>query len=93
MAGCGQGHDAADLDADGRACCRRHALDWLRVELGAWHRLLAQNPQSAAGLGQWLADPAFAGVRDPDALADLPACERRAWQALWAEAADAARQE
>jgi hypothetical protein len=36
----------------------------------------------------WLEDPAFAGVREPEALARLPAAERPEWQKLWADVAD-----
>jgi len=33
----------------------------------------------------WLQDADFAGVRSPQALAQLPEAERSAWQRLWAE--------
>jgi hypothetical protein len=36
---------------------------------------------------RWLADPDFAGVRGPEALARLPEAERPAWQQLWADVA------
>jgi hypothetical protein len=36
-------------------------------------------------LRHWRADIDLAGVRDPAALARLPAAERAAWQALWAD--------
>jgi hypothetical protein len=38
-------------------------------------------------LGRWQRDPAFAGVRSPDALAKLPALEREGWRTLWADVA------
>jgi hypothetical protein len=31
----------------------------------------------------WQREPGFAGVRDPAALAQLPAAERAGWQQLW----------
>jgi hypothetical protein len=37
---------------------------------------------------RWLADPPFAGVRAPEALARLPEGERQRWQKLWADVAD-----
>jgi len=33
----------------------------------------------------WQADTDLAGVRDPDALAKLPAPERESWRKLWAD--------
>jgi hypothetical protein len=41
------------------------------------------RPVVAQKLEHWQADPNLAGVRDRDALAKLPADERRAWEALW----------
>jgi hypothetical protein len=91
-AGCGQGRDAADLDEKSCAAFRRQALDWLRAELDSWRRLLVKEPGSAwlvaRDLPIWLEDPHFAGVREPEALARLPAAERQAWQKLWADVAD-----
>jgi eukaryotic-like serine/threonine-protein kinase len=88
LAGCGQGHDAAGLDAKERARLRQQALDWLRADLEAWRRLLdkdAAKPPLAAG--QWLhdsrRDPNFAGVRGEAALGKLPEAERLGWQKLW----------
>jgi hypothetical protein len=92
-AGCGQGRDAAGLDEKTRAAFRRQALDWLRAELGSWHRLLEKEPGSAwpvaHDLLRWLEDPHFAGVREPNGLARLPAAERQAWHKLWTDVADA----
>ena len=36
-------------------------------------------------LTYWRADPDLTGVRDPDALAQLPEDERARWQELWGE--------
>jgi hypothetical protein len=92
FAGCGQGRDAADLDEKSRAGFRRQALEWLRAELEARHRLLEQEPERPHGtvaddLQRWLWDTPFAGVRDLEALARLPEAERQAWQKLWADVA------
>jgi tetratricopeptide (TPR) repeat protein len=38
-------------------------------------------------LTTWQTDPALASVRDPAALARLPAAERQQWQRLWADVA------
>jgi hypothetical protein len=93
MAGCGQGRDAADLDDTSRARFRRQALGWLRAALEARHRLLEQEPEKtrwmvASELWRWPEDPAFAGLRGPEALARLPEPERQAWHQLWADVAD-----
>jgi hypothetical protein len=91
-AGCGQGQDAADLDATSRAGFRRQALDWLRAELEALRRLPEKDPHQTLplihNLEDWWVVPHFAGVRDPKALTRLPEPERRAWQELWADVAD-----
>jgi hypothetical protein len=93
LAGCGQARDAADLDDKGRAGFRWQALAWLRSELEALCRLQAKEPEQTRSivvhdLKHWLEDPAFAGVRGPDARAQLPEDEHRAWQRLWKEVAD-----
>jgi hypothetical protein len=92
MAGCGQGRDAAGLDEQTRVGFRRQALGWLRAELKARRRLLAQEAENAGGpvaddLRQWLGNFHFARVRGPEALARLPEDERQAWQVLWADVA------
>jgi hypothetical protein len=38
-------------------------------------------------LAHWQRDPDLAGVRDTDALKQLPEDEREAWRKLWAEVA------
>jgi hypothetical protein len=93
LAGCGQGRDASDLDAEGRAGLRRQALAWLGAELEAQRRLLEREPAPncgciAGGLQRWLRDPSFDRVREADALSRLPVAERQAWQKLWADVAD-----
>jgi serine/threonine-protein kinase len=88
LAGSGQGTDDPKPDDAARAKLRGQALDWLRAELTAWAKLLdAGNAQARSvviqTLQHWQADPDLAGVRDRDALAKLPADERRALEALW----------
>jgi serine/threonine-protein kinase len=92
LAGCGQGEDAAVLDQKERGRLRRQALDWLRADLEARRRLLEKQPDKASlavaqQMSDWLADADFAGVRGPEALAQLPEAERPAWQKLWADVA------
>jgi serine/threonine-protein kinase len=90
LAGCGQGKDAARLDAAERARWRRQALDWLRADLAVWARHIASGAAKERALARrklqhWQRDADLAGVRDDRALAELPAAERQAWRRLWAE--------
>ncbi len=94
LAGCGQGKDVDKLDGAERARLRRQALDWLRADLEAWRRLLDEEPDKfrpviAKQMRHWLDDPDFAGVRGPQALAELPEAERQPWQKLWDDVAKA----
>jgi serine/threonine-protein kinase len=88
LAGCGQGVDAPPLDDMARFRLRAQALSWLKAELVEYSKLL-QTSKSAdrtdvlAALRVWKAEHKLAGVRDVDALADLPELERTAWTALW----------
>src|SRR5262249_14033108 len=93
LAAAGQGADAAGLAAEELAWLRSKALEWLRAALPLWPRALATNsPAARPAVGQrlahWRAAPDLAGVRDPAALAALPAGERADWQRLWAGVAD-----
>jgi serine/threonine-protein kinase len=87
LAGGGQGADTALLDAKERARWRQQALDWLRADLAAWaratDRALAQQQ-----LAHWQQDADLAGVRDQEALAQLPQAEREGWCRLWSDVAD-----
>jgi tetratricopeptide (TPR) repeat protein len=92
LAGCGQGQDADKLDDRERSRLRRQALDWLRADLDEWRRLLAREPDKVRSvlvpqMRHWLDDPDFAGVRGPQALAQLPEAEREPWQRLWDDVA------
>jgi hypothetical protein len=91
LAGCGVGEDAADLGGERRAALRKQALDWLTADCNAWgerHRLGRPGDRTVAAtaLRSWQRNEDLAGVRDEQALAKLPAEERRAWQALWEKA-------
>jgi eukaryotic-like serine/threonine-protein kinase len=92
LAGCGGGADAGKLDDRRRAELRKQAFDWLTAEYGAWaerHRLGKPGDHRlvATAVRAWLNNEDLAGVRDAQALARLPAEERRDWQALWEKAA------
>ncbi len=79
-------------DGKERARLRRQGLDWLRADLALWGRLLEGGPPQARAaapkaLRHWQQDADLASVRDPQALAALPADERGEWEKLWAEVA------
>jgi serine/threonine-protein kinase len=78
-----------EAEGDEPVRLRRLALGWLREELAALKRRAESSPgarktarQTAAA---WRSHPALAGVRDPHALANLPAAERAEWRAFWNE--------
>jgi hypothetical protein len=92
VAGSDQGEDAGQLDDKDRAGWRRQALAWLRADLAAWARQLESGkPEDRADamkhLRHWQQDTDLAGLRDPDALASLPADEQAACRRLWADVA------
>jgi serine/threonine protein kinase/Flp pilus assembly protein TadD len=89
LAGCASGGDAAAFDELGRVRWRNQALNWLRADLKSWTKKLRGGDADEARetLGRWQRDPAFAGVRGPDALGKLPKPERAGWWALWEEVA------
>jgi serine/threonine-protein kinase len=92
LAGCGKGADAGKLDDKERARWRKQAHDWLAADLALWTRS-AEKPGPADGeairkkLQLWQKDTDLAGVRDPTALARLPAEEQAQWRKLWGEVA------
>jgi hypothetical protein len=93
LAGCGQGNDASQLEVTERGRLRRQALDWLRADLAAWAKELARNtPEARAAVRDkmlhWQTDADLAGMRGPQALAQLPEAERSDWQKLWSDVAD-----
>jgi serine/threonine-protein kinase len=90
--GCGRGADAAGADEEERTSWRKQGRTWLRLDLNA---LIAVLKRDAAAyreeirkvLTHWQADPELACVRDPGELEKLPADERQAFAALWADVA------
>jgi tetratricopeptide (TPR) repeat protein len=90
LAGCGRGNDAGNLPEAERMRLRKQALTWLSAELAARlkktaGRTPADRDALVRLLTHWRRDPDFAGVRDEDALARLPAEEQAAWRHLWAD--------
>jgi len=88
LAASGRGADAPKDDKD-RSRLRGQALDWLKADLTALGKL-AEGPAEQRlrvrqPLTYWRADPDLTGVRDKDALANLPEDERAKWQELWGE--------
>jgi hypothetical protein len=92
LAAAGQGKDADKLTGDDKAKPRQQALHWLRADLAAWAKQVETGkPQDRAEalrtLTHWQKDTDLAGVREPDALKNLPEAERAAWRQLWADVA------
>jgi tetratricopeptide (TPR) repeat protein len=90
LAGCGQGRDGDKRDDRERARLRGQALHWLRADLVLHRRQAgpteaAQRREVAAPLTHWLEDTDLAGVRPGPGQVAMPAEERAAWGALWAD--------
>jgi tetratricopeptide (TPR) repeat protein len=88
LAGCGPAGEADRRGQKERARFRSQALQWLRADLAAYGWLLERDPDQAGPLVRermrhWQQDSDFAGVRGPEALAELPEAERQDWQELW----------
>jgi tetratricopeptide (TPR) repeat protein len=88
LAGLGEGVDAANLDEKEKATLRDQGLQWLRTEITSLTGELrsgryAERVAAQRALRRWQQSADLAGVRDPAALAKLPAAERAAWQELW----------
>jgi tetratricopeptide (TPR) repeat protein len=93
LAAAGEGTDAGKLDDGERTRLRQQALDWLHADLVVRTRQLeSDKPADRAAVQQalrhWRRDTDLASLREPDALAKLPAEERAAWEKLWADAAN-----
>jgi tetratricopeptide (TPR) repeat protein len=89
-AGCGKGAHAEKLTDQECRRWRRQALTWLRADLALRRRQLhSAEPKDRAEaqekLRDWQQDPELIGLRDPAAVAGLPAGERKACEQLWAE--------
>jgi serine/threonine-protein kinase len=89
LAAAGKGSSESPLDESGKARWRQQALDWLRADLAYGmmlaHTCLAAREFVSLKLRRWNADPELAGIRDEDALDELPEAQRRAWRQFWAD--------
>jgi serine/threonine-protein kinase len=90
LVGCGAGADGGALSEAERGRWRKQARAWLRADLTAWTKKLdsrtaADRARVKNTLARWQADPDLAGVREPGALANLSADERKDCLALWEE--------
>jgi hypothetical protein len=73
-----------------RARWRQQAVDWLRADVTAYGKLLADGTPQERELARqrlewWPRDKDRAAIRDKDALAKLPAEERTVYNKLWTE--------
>ncbi len=93
MAACGEGELAEEAREAERARMLQHALSWLNEELKSIAAHAAQDDihtrnAACAKLRWWQEDDLLAGVREPDALAKLPAENRAKWEAFWEKIED-----
>jgi tetratricopeptide (TPR) repeat protein len=87
----GKGEDAAKLDKE-RTRLRQQALAWLRDSLQHYGEKLEDADAKTRTtiqqtLQHWQKDSDLDSVRGKEALAQLPAAERAAWQQLWNDVA------
>jgi serine/threonine-protein kinase len=90
LAGCGRSKDAAKLSDAERAQWRKQAREWLKADLTQWARTLDSGYELDRNLAKrmlthWQAEPDLAGLREQNALDELPAEERKECHALWDE--------
>jgi serine/threonine-protein kinase len=90
LVGCGGGADGGALSQAQRARWRKQARAWLQAELAAWAKKLDRSTAAnhvlvRKTLTHWQIDPDLAGLREPRALQELSADERRECLALWNE--------
>src|SRR5262249_3335735 len=90
LAAAGQGHDELPPDDAAKAKLRGLALDWLKAEL-TWRGRQLEKDRSGeraaveAALLDWQKNGILAGIRDPAALAKLPADEQKACTQFWGD--------
>jgi tetratricopeptide (TPR) repeat protein len=89
LAGLGRGGDAAGLDDSERRRWREQARQWLRADLAALRKVLADRAIQPATIRhlmiRWQDEPDLAGLRDPAELDKLPDDERKDCLTLWEE--------
>jgi serine/threonine protein kinase/Flp pilus assembly protein TadD len=90
LAAAGKGLGPGLPDSKDRSRWRKQALQWLRDDLTALDkRLKSGKPQDRLlvrqRLGNWKCEQELASLRDPAAVARLPADEQQACQQFWTE--------
>jgi Flp pilus assembly protein TadD len=90
LAGSGEGKDAKDRDEKERSRWRNQAREWLRADLAAWLTAIKDHPSQVRNLAQqtlrhWQNDRDLDGIRNPTALARLPAAEQEECRRMWTE--------
>jgi serine/threonine-protein kinase len=96
LAACGQGKDGDKLSEPERARWRKHAREWLQADLTMWVARLDSDSSLERHLArrmltQWQTDPELAGLREPSAMDELSADERKDCLAIWREVRAALR--
>jgi WD40 repeat protein/tetratricopeptide (TPR) repeat protein len=86
LAAAGQGMDEPALDDAAKAKLRLQAFDGLMAELTALDKL-PESSWPKVKPGDWRRDSDLASVRDPAALAKLPAAEQAQWKKFWTKVA------
>jgi serine/threonine protein kinase/Flp pilus assembly protein TadD len=97
LSGCGKTSMASQFNEARRVQLRQQACDWLRDDLQQYRQQIqGGNPEAArniaAKMTSWQQDTDLAGVREPKELAKLPEAERQAWERMWSEVKELARQ-
>jgi serine/threonine-protein kinase len=90
LAGCGLGKDADKINEAQRTHARKKARDWLQADLAMWTAKVDSGSPLDRDLAKrmlthWQTDSDLAGIREPRALDDLSADERKDCLTLWHE--------
>jgi hypothetical protein len=89
LAAAGKGNDDQSPNDAHRAELRKQAITWLSADLDAWENLASTGKPEVRAfllpvLERWMQDPAFASVRDKEAISRLPEPDRKVCRVLWA---------
>jgi serine/threonine-protein kinase len=90
LAGCGLGKDGDKSSETERTRWRKQAREWLQADLAMWAAKLDSGAPLERDLARrmltnWQTDPDLAGLREPSALDELSADERKDCLAMWQE--------
>ena len=90
LAALGKGNDKPLPDEQAKMRLRAQAPDWLKADLAEWAKVLQSgSARDRTGLIRavlrWKTETDLAGIREPDALKQLPAEEQKPWRTFWAE--------